>query len=181
MLASRRIAVWTAVGMLGIVGMVAGCGDDESSSTTGNTTMTTSTGGSGGTGMGGSGGTGMGGSGGTGMGGSGGMMGQNFGFTLSGTTYNPHVGSMLYVSAVAAGESAVTQIGTTTVASNGTFTVTGQLLGDKAYTVGWYVDINGNEACDPAPNDHVWTEDIPTVTAAVTLTVQHNVNFGACQ
>ena len=165
MLASRRIAVWTAVGMLGIVGMVAGCGDDESSSTTGNTTMTTSTGGSGG----------------TGMGGSGGMMGQNFGFTLSGTTYNPHVGSMLYVSAVAAGESAVTQIGTTTVASNGTFTVTGQLLGDKAYTVGWYVDINGNEACDPAPNDHVWTEDIPTVTAAVTLTVQHNVNFGACQ
>jgi hypothetical protein len=94
MRAYRWIAAWTAVGALGMVGLGAGCSDDESSSTTGDTTTTTSTGGSGG-----SGGTGMGGSGGsggTGMGGSGGMMGQNFGFTMSGTAYTPHVGSMLY-------------------------------------------------------------------------------------
>ncbi|WP_434044002.1 MULTISPECIES: hypothetical protein [Sorangium] len=139
----------------------------------------TGTGGAGGTGTGGAGGTGTGG-GGSGAGGNGGSMGQSYDFTLRGTGYVPayDVGTDVYVEIIAAGETVATLSASDTLEDDGTFSVTGQVLGGRAYKMHWYVDLVPDGEC--TPEDHVWTQDIPTVTADVTRTVAPNTAFGAC-
>ncbi|MDC0681803.1 hypothetical protein [Sorangium atrum] len=210
MQASRWIAVWMAMGAFVIAGTGAGCGDDETTggATTSSSTTTTTTGdgstssagtgGSGGAGTGGSGGAGTGGSGGTGTGGSGGAetggagaggsggaggtSAESFNFTLRGTGYVPAytAGDMVYVAVVAAGDAAPALSASDAIEADGTFTVTGQIPGDKAYKMHWYVDLSQNGTCDAAPTDHVWTQDIPTVTADITRSVVPNSAFGDC-
>ncbi|WP_437553859.1 hypothetical protein WME97_19600 [Sorangium sp. So ce367] len=145
------------------------------------------TGGSGGAGTGGAGGTGTGGegaggSGGAGTGGSGGTSGESFNFTLRGTGYVPAytAGDMVYVAVVAAGDAAPALSASDAIEADGTFSVTGQIPGDKAYKMHWYVDLSQNGTCDAAPTDHVWTQDIPTVTADITRSVVPNSAFGDC-
>lgn len=138
--------------------------------------------GTGGAGTGGSGGAGTGGAGAGGSGGAGGTSGESFNFTLRGTGYVPAytTGDMVYVAVVAAGEAAPALSASDAIEADGTFTVTGQIPGDKAYKMHWYVDLSQNGTCDAAPTDHVWTQDIPTVTADITRSVVPNSAFGDC-
>ncbi|WP_437994066.1 hypothetical protein [Sorangium sp. So ce145] len=141
--------------------------------------------GTGGEGTGGEGGAGAGGSGGAGAGGSGGAggtSGESFNFTLRGTGYVPAytAGDMVYVVVVAAGDAAPALSASDAIEADGTFSVTGQIPGDKAYKMHWYVDLSQNGTCDAAPTDHVWTQDIPTVTADITRGVVPNSAFGDC-
>ncbi|WP_437916803.1 hypothetical protein WME73_20220 [Sorangium sp. So ce302] len=142
------------------------------------------TGGAGGTGTGGAGGTGTGGAGagGSGGAGAGGTSGESFNFTLRGTGYVPAytAGDMVYVAVVAAGDAAPALSASDAIEADGTFSVTGQIPGDKAYKMHWYVDLSQNGTCDAAPTDHVWTQDIPTVTADITRSVVPNSAFGDC-
>ncbi|WP_437733240.1 hypothetical protein [Sorangium sp. So ce1335] len=217
MQATRWIAVWMAVGALGLTG--AGCGGDDPPASWTSTTSTgegstssagtggdggsgtggdggsgaggnggsgtggdggSGTGGSGGSGAGGSGGSGAGGDGGSGAGGSGGSMGQSYNFTLRGTGYVPayDAGTDVYVEIIAAGETVAALSESDTLEEDGTFSVTGQVLGGRAYKMHWYVDLVPDGEC--TPEDHVWTQDIPIVTADVTRTVAPNTAFGAC-
>ncbi|WP_437803201.1 hypothetical protein [Sorangium sp. So ce693] len=142
----------------------------------------TGTGGAGGAGTGGEGGAGVGGAGAGGSGGAGGTSSESFNFTLRGTGYVPAytAGDMIYVAVVAAGEAAPALSASDAIEADGTFTVTGQIPGDKAYKMHWYVDLSQNGTCDAAPTDHVWTQDIPTVTADITRSVVPNSAFGDC-
>ncbi len=106
---------------------------------------------------------------------------ETFTFTLSSTSYAPYVYQTVYVTAIAEGESEVMTIGSAVVSEDGAFTVTGSLPGGKEYTIGWYADVNGNQVCDEPPYDHAWTHNLATLTANVTLPVQHDYNFGVCQ
>jgi hypothetical protein len=190
-----RASRWMVVSALGIVAMGVGCGDDTQAGATASTTSSASVSGSGGAGAGGSGGTGTGGgggmggaggsggmgTGGSGAGGTGGAGGQNFAFTMSGTGYIPLAGVMMFVTAVASGDGTTIPIGSATIANDGMFVVTGEVLGGDEYTVGWYADINGNQACDAVPTDLVWAQDIPVVIEEVVLDVQPNGDYKPCQ
>ncbi|WP_438025345.1 hypothetical protein [Sorangium sp. So ce233] len=208
MQASRWIAVWMAVGALGITGTGAGCaGDDPGDGPPASSASTTSagegsagstgtggdggsgtggaggtgTGGDGGSGTGGDGGSGTGGDGGSGTGGDGGSMGQSFNLTLRGAGYVPayDVGTDVYVEVIAAGETVATLSASDTIDDEGTFSVMGQVLGGKAYKMHWYVDLVADGECK-ADEDHVWTQDVPTVTADITRSVAPNTDFGTC-
>jgi len=72
----------------------------------------------------------------------------------------------------------VADVGSAVVAG-GEFEVTGTVLSDHAYTIGYYADISGDGACQSAPADHVWQENVPAVTADVDLAVTHNTDFKA--
>ncbi|WP_433931042.1 hypothetical protein AB3662_43230 [Sorangium cellulosum] len=216
MQASRWIAVWMAVGALGITGTGAGCGGDESGNeppaSSASTTSTgegsagssgtgghggsgmgghggsgagghggSGTGGHGGSGTGGDGGSGTGGDGGSGTGGDGGSMGQSFNLTLRGAGYAPayDVGTDVYVEVIAVGETVATLSASDTIDDEGAFSVMGQVPGGKAYKMHWYVDLVADGECKEA-EDHVWTQDIPTVTADITRSVAPNTDFGTC-
>ncbi|AGP36863.1 hypothetical protein [Sorangium cellulosum] len=146
----------------------------------------TGSGGAGGTGSGGAGGTGSGGAGGTGSGGSGtggagGAVDQHFTLSVYGAGYVPayDAGTTVYVDVVAVDETEAILSASDTIAANGTFSVTGQLLGGKAYTMHWYVDLDTNGICRNE-DDHVWTQDIPVVTADVKRDVGPSTAFGTC-
>ena len=51
----------------------------------------------------------------------------------------------------------------------------------QSYTLYYYVDINGNDACDgpELTMDHAWSMPIAEVTAAVEVTDVHNTDFSA--
>ncbi|WP_437581023.1 hypothetical protein [Sorangium sp. So ce887] len=142
----------------------------------------TGTGGAGGTGTGGAGGTGTGGAGGEGTGGSGGMMDPMFAFTLNGINYTgvTYASKTVYVTLSSADETTAALDESVAIADDGTFTITGHVLGGRPYTMRWYVDVNDNGVCDAVPNDRVWMEDIPAVAADVIRSVEPNTDFSAC-
>lgn len=107
-------------------------------------------------------------------------MGQRFAFTMHGTSYTAFTNRLVYVTAVASGETIPALAESATISDEGAFTVTGQVLGGQSYTLYWYVDLNDNGMCDAFPADRAWVGDIPTVTTDVTSNVQFNTDFGTC-
>ncbi|WP_437563664.1 hypothetical protein [Sorangium sp. So ce542] len=138
-------------------------------------------GGSGTGGDGGDGGDGAGGAGGSGTGGAGGSEDQLFDFTLSGSGYVPayNVGDTVHVAVIPVGETVATLSASDSIDMDGKFAVTGQVLGGKAYTLYWYVDMEELGSCQE-DLDSVWTQDIPTVTADIKRSVAPNDGFGTC-
>jgi hypothetical protein len=47
----------------------------------------------------------------------------------------------------------------------------------KKYAVSYYADKNGNGACDAAPTDHVWHEDLLLEDKDLETELKHNPNF----
>jgi hypothetical protein len=54
------------------------------------------------------------------------------------------------------------------------FSWDGLLEVGQAYTVDYYVDVNGDGHCNPPADDHVWRRDIPAVTNDVAVTTAHD-------
>jgi len=61
----------------------------------------------------------------------------------------------------------------------GAFTMQGMgaLKKGQAYNLNYYVDLNGNNACDPTPTDEVWRLSIPPVQEHLTITLPYNTSF----
>jgi hypothetical protein len=103
-----------------------------------------------------------------------------YSFTVEGHGFDHHDGKQLYVVLLENGAAKVR--GEVTVEA-GAFSLGwhGVLQEGKTYAVSYYVDVNGNDACDAAPTDHVWHADVPLGVADVALGVQHSTTFAqAC-
>lgn len=57
------------------------------------------------------------------------------------------------------------------------FSLAGSLTSGSSYTLYWYSDGDDNGMCDMATDNH-WSEAIPSVSAAVTVTHQHDSALG---
>lgn len=99
-----------------------------------------------------------------------------FALTFTGSDFAPHNGNMLYAAILATDDTVVAR-GTTTV-EGGAFSLDwpALLVGGQSYKVRFYADVNGNNACDAPPTDHVWEATIGTVTAAKTFDYPHDTN-----
>lgn len=174
---------------LAVAGPIA-CGDDDDDGGNGGSGGSGGSGGMGGSGgtggtggmggAGGSGGTGgtggAGGAGGTGGGGAGG--GEGFDLTFNGTGFTPHDGQFLGVAVLDSTGAVVASDGMTVPATGEfSFTFPGILQSGATYSLKYYGDLNENGTCDPAPTDHVWLAEIPTVTADVTIDETHDTDF----
>lgn len=169
----------------------AGCGDDDGGGGQGATTS----GGTGGAGTGTGGGatTGTGGAGttGSGGGGTGGgtttSTGSSMGTPCSGNTcdltvigqgFTPHDGMMVYAGIVPQGGQDFDWSASAEV-TGGAFTLQGPgaLQKGAQYFLNYYVDVNGNGACDITPTDHVWRMSLPAVQENLTITLVHSEDF----
>jgi hypothetical protein len=72
---------------------------------------------------------------------------------------------------------AVWQDQTTIAGGSFTLTATGILKKGTQYFLNYYVDVNGNGACDVTPTDDVWRLPIPPVSDSLVITVTYNTNF----
>jgi hypothetical protein len=171
----------------------AGCGDDDGGGGQGAATSGGTGGAGGGTGGGGT--TGTGGAGTTGSGGdptgTGGgttaSTGTSMGSPCSGSTcdltvigqgFSAHDGMMVYAGIVPQGGQDFDWMGSAEVAG-GAFTLQGPgaLQKGALYNLNYYVDVNGNGACDATPTDHVWRTSLPPAQENLTITLVHSENF----
>ncbi|WP_437728622.1 hypothetical protein [Sorangium sp. So ce861] len=159
----------------------AGTGGDGGAGAGGSGTGGDGGDGAGGAGGSGTGGDGAGGAGGSGTGGAGGSEDQLFNFTLSGSGYVPayNVGDTVHVDVIPVGETVATLSASDSIDVDGKFAVTGQVIGGKAYTLYWYVDMEELGSCQE-DLDSVWTQNIPAVTADIKRNVAPNDGFGTC-
>jgi len=102
-----------------------------------------------------------------------------YSLTFTGNGYDPHDGATLYANLMDGSTIVDTQ---EVVVADGTFTLTfaDELQEGTAYTLGWYVDVDGDDACTDPPADHVWTHDIAAVTADVDYAHTHSTDFALC-
>lgn len=110
--------------------------------------------------------------------------------TFTGSGYTPHVNQTLTAAAVTSAGTVVFPRGTTTVAADGTFSLTlaNVLATGATYNLDYWIDSNfvGGTAgtCDPPAIDHQWRIAVnggSAVTANVNVNETHNTNFtGVC-
>lgn len=102
-----------------------------------------------------------------------------YALTLAGTGYAEHDGLTVNGRVVLGGDPVASA--SATIAS-GAFTLDfgDPVVPGPTYTLGWYVDLDADGACDPIPTDHVWQDDFGPVDADVALTHAHDTAFAAC-
>jgi hypothetical protein len=174
---------WLARGSLALAVLLGGCGDDDGgeSATTG--AAQGGVGGDASAGAGGvaaSGGGPAGGAGGAagGTGGTGGMVtvlpcsAAACDVTLSGTGFAVHDGKTLYWGLVEQGQAGLVYE-TSEVIAGGAFSSTGVAVVEKgkSYFLNYFVDKNGNQACDITPEDDVWRISLSNVQGSIELDV----------
>ncbi len=108
---------------------------------------------------------------------------QMFAVTLTGTEYTPHSDGGHAVRATLFDGSGA-EIDTQEVAVvDGTFTVTwaDALEAGSTYELLWYADMNGDDACQNPPDDHVWRNAIAAVGQDVVINHTHSAaDFATC-
>ena len=179
-----------AAGALGYAAPAGGGGDDDGGGATGAATTSTASTGSGG-GSTGSMSTGAGGAT-TGAGGGStgststatGTTGSGMGtpctgsvcdLHFAGTGFAEHDGQTLHAGLVEQGVMGLAWEGSAVV-QNGSFTIDGPgaLKKGVGYLLNYYADVNGNQACEPTPTDHVWRTSLSPVSDHVFLVATHD-------
>jgi len=173
---------WVMLGVLGTALVCAACSDDDETQANPTTTATTTTsasGGAGGSATGGAGGAASGGGGATGgMSGSGGGIttspcnGNTCDLTVVGINFDAFNGKAFFYGLQQQGQSGLTYETSFDISGGGfSSTGTGVLQKGVSYNLGYFVDINGNMACDLTPADAVWRIQLPNVQTNLTVTV----------
>jgi hypothetical protein len=176
---------WVMMGALGAALVCAACSDDETQANPTTATTTTSTSASGGTGGSATGGAGGAASGGGGA--AGGMSGTGGGITTSpcngntcdltmvGTNFDAFNGMAFFYGLQQQGQMGLVYETSFDISGGGFSSAgTGVLQKGVSYNLGYFVDINGNMACDLTPTDAVWRVQVANVQSNLTVTVGGN-------
>lgn len=106
-----------------------------------------------------------------------------YALTLSGAGFTPHDGQTVHAVAVRSSNGAVVGAPKAAVVTAGAFSVSwpSMAVAGVDYEARYYVDVNGNSACDPPGTDHSWVAPFPAVSGDTTLAVTHSTTFaGVC-
>lgn len=105
--------------------------------------------------------------------------GMTYAVALHGTGYDPH--NTQTVTAVVV-DSAGTELGTgSTTVADGVFLIEMADIPEGTHKVSWYADLDGSGACEDAPTDHVWTQDVTVSGADASVQHAHATDFADCQ
>ena len=105
-------------------------------------------------------------------------MGATYAVALHGTGYDPHNGQTINAIVVDTDGNELGS-GTTTV-SDGAFIIEMADIPEGTHKVSWHADMNANGACDNAPDDHVWTQDVTVSGADASVQHAHATDFADC-
>lgn len=95
---------------------------------------------------------------------------------FSATGFGIHEGAKIEIVVTRSSDGAAVAHGGTDKQEGDTlsFAWDGLLEVGQAYTIDYYVDVNGDGHCNPPADDHVWRRDVPAVTGDVTVTTAHD-------